>query len=77
MSNNSGEASRARDMSREQKAVQPTNRVDLEQAGANMYGVVPCPQCKSVYRYPTQNGKINCDDCGRAEQAQENETDDA
>ena len=37
--------------------------------GRNMYGVLPCPQCGSVYRYPTQDGAIRCDDCGRVRSA--------
>lgn len=32
----------------------------------NIYGVLPCPKCKSVYRYPTQpvhQNCILCDEC--------------
>lgn len=32
-----------------------------------MYGVTPCPQCGSKYRWPTQRGAIQCDDCGLVE----------
>ena len=39
----------------------------------NIYSVLPCPKCKSVYRYPTQPthskhpDSILCDECGLAE----------
>jgi ribosomal protein L37AE/L43A len=49
--------------------VSPTNRVDVNQEGANMYGVMPCPKCKSEYRYPRKDGLIWCDDCGFKEKA--------
>lgn len=53
-----------------------TNRVDLKQDGANMYGCVPCPKCKSEYRWPTQAvhpthpSSVLCDDCGHIEKAE-------
>jgi len=39
----------------------------------NIYGVLPCPQCRGRYRYPTQPihpthpNVILCDDCGHVE----------
>lgn len=51
-----------------------TNKVDLEQKDANMYGVVPCPKCKSEFRYPrNDDNMIVCDDCGFKELAEEDE----
>jgi hypothetical protein len=42
--------------------------VDDDAPGANMYGCLPCPKCKSPYRYPHDDGgetvKVCCDDCG-------------
>lgn len=44
--------------------------VDLNNSTANMYGCLPCPQCASKYRWPTQSvhptkpNMILCDDCG-------------
>ncbi len=46
---------------------QPTNIVDVNNPDANMYGCLPCPKCKSAYRYPMQDGLIHCDDCGHRE----------
>ena len=39
---------------------------DLMHPDANMYGCFPCPVCKSIYRWPTQQGTVRCDDCGLA-----------
>ena len=30
----------------------------------NMFGLRPCPVCDSIYRWPTQDGYAQCDDCG-------------
>lgn len=40
--------------------------VDLYSPTANMYGIEPCPKCKSKYRYILNNRHdvIICDDCG-------------
>lgn len=38
-------------------------------SGRNMYGCLPCPKCGSVYRFPTQDGRIVCDECGRTRNA--------
>ncbi len=35
--------------------------------GSNMFGILPCPKCGSEYRWPTQQGTIQCDDCGHVE----------
>lgn len=35
-----------------------------ESVKRNIYGVLPCPKCRSVYRYPTQDNRIMCGDCG-------------
>lgn len=37
----------------------------------NMYGLTPCPQCGSEYRWPTQDQKIRCDECGFVEYSKE------
>lgn len=41
-------------------------QIDLASPTANMFGVQPCPKCKSQYRYPmlTIPPVIRCDDCG-------------
>lgn len=43
-----------------------TNRgrdwVDNNDPRANMYGCTPCPECGSVYRWPTPTTVV-CDDC--------------
>lgn len=50
-----------------------TNRIDNANPQANMYGVLPCPQCSSPYRWPSQPvhpqhpDSIVCDDCGFVE----------
>jgi uncharacterized Zn ribbon protein len=36
-------------------------------ATTNMYGCTPCPQCKSEYRWPTQQRTVVCDECGFVE----------
>ena len=38
--------------------------LDLNHPDANMYGCFTCPVCKSIYRWPTQQGTVRCDDCG-------------
>lgn len=39
-------------------------QIDLSSPTANMFGVQPCPRCKSQYRYPLKEPKvIRCDDC--------------
>ena len=57
---------------------QVTNRVDMSSPTANMFGIEPCPKCKSPYRYmPVQaDGRliIRCDDCGFEEPVQEEES---
>jgi hypothetical protein len=35
----------------------------------NMFGILPCPKCGSVFRWPTQQRTIQCDDCGLVEPA--------
>jgi hypothetical protein len=51
--------------------------LDLTHPDANMYGCFPCPVCKSIYRWPTQQGTVRCDDCGLVQElektAQHNE----
>jgi ssDNA-binding Zn-finger/Zn-ribbon topoisomerase 1 len=49
----------------------PSNVLDWnnETGTANMYGCQPCPKCRSVYRFATQDDVIRCDDCGHAEPA--------
>ncbi len=37
--------------------------VDYDDPGANMYGVRPCPECGSTFRYSVDS-VIRCDDCG-------------
>jgi hypothetical protein len=46
-----------------------TNRVDLEQPNANMYGCTPCPDCGGKFRVPYQDGRIECCDCDFTERA--------
>jgi hypothetical protein len=52
----------------------PSNVLDMNSPTANMFGIQPCPKCKSVYRYlPKQpDGKwvIRCDNCGFEEDAE-------
>lgn len=31
---------------------------------ANMYGCEPCPKCGDKFRWPKQDGQIQCDKCG-------------
>ena len=50
-----------------------TNRVDVSQPNANMFGCVPCPKCHSIYRYPRSVGVIQCDDCGYIEASEDEE----
>lgn len=42
----------------------PAKPIDYTHPNANMYGVFPCPYCFSQYRWPNQQGKVICDDCG-------------
>lgn len=51
-----------------------TNKINMESPTANMFGVEPCPRCKSEYRVPTwlnpetkDTEIIKCDDCGLIE----------
>ena len=37
----------------------------------NMYGALPCPRCRSIYRVPYQNGFLECDKCGYIEKYDE------
>lgn len=45
-------------------------RLDTGNPLANMYGCLPCPKCKSEFRWPTRDTHptdpkmILCDDCG-------------
>jgi predicted RNA-binding Zn-ribbon protein involved in translation (DUF1610 family) len=41
--------------------------VDFNNPEANMFGVLPCPKCGSIFRWPTQRLTIQCDDCGFVE----------
>lgn len=45
--------------------------VSYYQPNANMYGCLPCPQCKSRYRYQLARKpeEVVCDDCGFVEPA--------
>jgi hypothetical protein len=45
-----------------------SSRVDLNASGVNMFGILPCPRCASVYRWPHQDGRLICDDCRYEEQ---------
>ena len=54
-------------------------KVDLNSPTANMYGCEPCPNCQSIYRFPSgsvyvkgkwvrlEKTKVVCDNCGLAE----------
>lgn len=53
----------------------------MESPTANMFGIEPCPKCKSVFRYPTWRYPktkteeiIKCDDCGLIEIQENNAT---
>lgn len=52
---------------------QPTNRIDLSDAAANMFGIFPCPKCGDKCRWPTRPdhkthpSAILCDRCGLVE----------
>lgn len=49
-----------------------TNRIDINQPGANAYGVVRCPQCNDSNRWLNLSGgkqEIICDECGFTEKA--------
>jgi transcription initiation factor TFIIIB Brf1 subunit/transcription initiation factor TFIIB len=35
-----------------------------DQDKRNMYGLLPCPECGSKCRWPTQQGENKCDECG-------------
>lgn len=52
-----------------------TNKIDLTSSTANMFGVLPCPKCKSEFRVPMkkENGQIviRCDDCNTEEELKE------
>ena len=47
--------------------------LDLTHPNANMYGCFPCPICKSIYRCPTQQGTVRCDDCGLVQELENTE----
>lgn len=63
----------AREREREGVTVEPTNRIDLNDPRANVYGVFPCPKCGGTHRWPTRPDHrthpnvIVCDDCGLIE----------
>lgn len=48
-------------------------QIDIASPTANMFGVQPCPRCKSVYRVPilTIPPIIRCDDCGLVEEVKD------
>lgn len=46
---------------------------DLTHPDANMFGCFPCPVCKSIYRWPTQQGTVRCDDCGLVQELEKTE----
>ena len=33
----------------------------------NTFNCTPCPKCKDTHRYPRNDGKTYCDDCGFTE----------
>lgn len=45
-------------------------KINHDNKDSNMFGILPCPKCKSMYRWPTQTvhvkhpNSIICDDCG-------------
>lgn len=45
--------------------------LDFDNPDANMYGCVPCPKCRSRSRWPDQQFRIHCDECGRIEEPEE------
>ena len=47
--------------------------LDLNHPDANMYGCLTCPVCKSIYRWPTQQGTVRCDDCGLVQELEKTE----
>ena len=47
--------------------------LDLTHPDANMYGCFPCPICKSIFRWPTQQGTVRCDDCGLVQELEKTE----
>ena len=47
--------------------------LDLNHPDANMFGCFPCPRCKSIYRWPTQQGTVRCDDCGLVQELEKTE----
>lgn len=46
-------------------------QIDLSEPGRNMFGLLPCPKCRSVYRYTSWDlrgmGVRRCDDCKHEE----------
>jgi C4-type Zn-finger protein len=50
-----------------------SGRVDLNNPESNMFGCLPCPKCKSIYRIPhfqggiPVSGIIECEACGFTE----------
>ncbi len=60
-------------MGAEEFLVSTTNRVNHDDPRSNMYGVLPCPKCRSKYRWPTSPTHpkhpkcIVCDECGFVE----------
>lgn len=52
-----------------------SNVVNVNDPKANMYGCLPCPKCKSAFRYVVKNEALStergiiCDDCGYVEDA--------
>lgn len=58
----------------------PTNRINLNDPAANMFGIYPCPQCGCTRRWPTRPdhptypNSIRCDSCGLVEPTGEDVT---
>ena len=47
--------------------------LDPAHPGSNMFGCFPCQVCKSIYRWPTQQGTVKCDDCGLVQELEKTE----
>lgn len=41
-----------------------TDKVNVNNLRANMYGCLPCPKCGGEFRVPYDKGTIECGDCG-------------
>jgi hypothetical protein len=52
-------------------------QVDLDDPARNIFGLLPCPECGSKYRWPTRPDHpthpdvILCDQCGRTERKED------